>query len=121
MGVRGSSSAIRLATAAKALFACLLIGGPAVGYVFQKRQLDELGKQIHAGEVRLEAIRTQNKLDRANLAWLLLPQNLQQRLLSKGIRMEPARPEQVVRLNEPPAAGRAAVVANHTPGKAPSP
>jgi hypothetical protein len=40
---KNQSAAIRFGPALKALGLCLLIGGAAVGYVWQKNQIDQLG------------------------------------------------------------------------------
>ena len=43
---RKNGSATWLVPGAKAALICLLLGGSAIGYVYQKNQLNELGRQI---------------------------------------------------------------------------
>ena len=62
---KNQAAAIRFGPALKALFLCLLIAGSAVGYVWQKSQIYQLGKQIHEKESRLTQLAHDNeKLDR---------------------------------------------------------
>lgn len=44
----------------KAALICLLLGGSAIGYVYQKNQLIELGKQIQKSEQCLKALSDKN-------------------------------------------------------------
>ena len=44
------SAAIRFGPALKAFLLCVLIGGSAVGYVWQKSQIEQLGDQIKQRE-----------------------------------------------------------------------
>jgi hypothetical protein len=50
---KNQSAAIRFGPALKASFLCLLIGGSAVGYVWQKSEIYRLGQQIRQRETRL--------------------------------------------------------------------
>ena len=54
------SAALRFGPALKAFLLCLLLGGSGVGYVWQKSQINELGKQILLRERRLEDLTEQN-------------------------------------------------------------
>ena len=99
------STSIRLMTVMKAFASCLLLGGAAVGYVWQKRELHELGRSIRLAEQRLEQLQRSNKFDRAELSMLGLPQSLLEQLKTSGIVMMPARPDQLVRLPEPAREG----------------
>ena len=55
------SAAIRFGPALKALLLCLLIGGSGVGYVWQKSQIDRLGRQIKTRENALGRAQEQNE------------------------------------------------------------
>ena len=57
------SAAIRFGPALKAFFLCFLIAGSAVGYVWQKSQIYELGRQIRQRELHAIATR-QTVIDR---------------------------------------------------------
>jgi cell division protein FtsL len=96
---KNQAAAIRFGPALKALFLCLLIAGSAVGYVWQKSQIYQLGKQIHQMELRLTQLSRDNKKLDDQLADLRSPVMLDQRAHSLGL--APAQPMQVVRLPEP--------------------
>jgi cell division protein FtsL len=96
---KNQAAAIRFGPALKALFLCLLIAGSAVGYVWQKSQIYQLGKQIHQTELRLTQLSRDNKKLEDQLADLRSPVMLDQRAQSLGL--VPAQPMQVVRLPEP--------------------
>jgi cell division protein FtsL len=93
------SASIRFGPALKALFLCLLIAGSAVGYVWQKSQIYQLGKQIHQSELRLTQLAHDNKKLEDQLADLRSPVMLDQSAHNLGL--APAQPMQVVRLPEP--------------------
>jgi cell division protein FtsB len=93
------SAAIRFGPALKAFVLCLVIGGSGVGYVWQKNQIYELGIQIKQREIRLAALRQQNKKLRDQLAMLRSPSVLDQRARELGMRLP--LPEQILRLPEP--------------------
>ena len=57
---RKNGSATWLVPGVKAAVICLLLGGSAIGYVYQKNQLIELGRQIQKGEQRLKVLTDQN-------------------------------------------------------------
>ena len=54
---KNQSAAIRFGPALKAVFLCLLIAGSAVGYVWQKSQIYQLGQQIRQREIAPGAIK----------------------------------------------------------------
>src|SRR5208282_1106970 len=96
---KNQAAAIRFGPALKALFLCLLIAGSAVGYVWQKSQIYQLGKQIHQAELRLTQLARDNEKLDDRLADLRSPVMLDQRAHNLGL--APAQPMQVVRLPEP--------------------
>ena len=96
---KNQAAAIRFGPALKALFLCLLIAGSAVGYVWQKSQIYQLGKQIRQMELRLTQLARDNKKLDDQLADLRSPVMLDQRAHNLGL--APAQPMQVVRLAEP--------------------
>jgi hypothetical protein len=102
------SAAIRFGPALKAFFLCLLIGGSGVGYVWQKEQIYELGRQIKQRELRLAEIREQNEKLRNQLAMLRSSRFLDMRVKELNLGLVPPHPSQMLRLAEPapaPAAG----------------
>jgi cell division protein FtsL len=96
---KNQAAAIRFGPALKALFLCLLLAGSAVGYVWQKSQIYQLGKQIHQSELHLMQLARDNKKLDDQLADLRSPVMLDQR--AQGLGLVPAQPMQVVRLPEP--------------------
>lgn len=112
---KNQPAAVRFGPALKAAMLCLLIGGSAVGYVWQKTQIYELGKQIRARDAELAKLRDANKQRRDQLAMLRSPGKLDERVRELKLGLTPAQPAQVWRLAEPhpgPAV---------TPAKPPSP
>lgn len=96
---KNQSAAIRFGPALKALFLCLLIAGSAVGYVWQKSQIYQLGKQMREKESSLARLKAGNQKLDDQLADLRSVMMLDQRAHNLGL--APALPMQVVRLPEP--------------------
>mgnify|MGYP001237777729 CR=1 FL=1 len=106
---KNQSAAIRFGPALKAFGLCLLIGGASLGYVWQKNQIDQLGRQRVARETKLLELKDQNKKLRDQLAMLQSPARLQQKLLELNLGLIPPSPRDVWRLPAPgvPPAGAA--------------
>ncbi len=98
---KSQSAAIRFGPALKAFFLCFLIAGSAVGYVWQKSQIYELGRQIRLREIRLSQLKGQNQKLTDELAILRSPVMLDQRARQLNLGLVPAQPGQVIRLPEP--------------------
>ena len=103
---RGSQRAvIRFGPALKALYLCLLIAGSAVGYVWQKSQIYQLGQQIRQREIRLKQLQDANQKLADQLAVLCSPPMLDRRARELNLGLGPAQLSQIWRLPEPtPAA-----------------
>jgi hypothetical protein len=97
------SAAIRFGPAVKAFLLCVLIGGSGVGYVWQKSQIVELGRQIRKRELRLAELETQNEKFKKQLAIMRSPQFLEQRIRELNLGLVPPQSSQVWRLAEPQA------------------
>ena len=97
------SAAVRFGPALKAFLLCALIGGSGVGYVWQKSQIDELGRQIKAREIRLAELETQNKKARDQLAVLRSPIMLKRRVEELKLGLVEPQHAQIWRLPEPAA------------------
>ena len=95
------SPAIRFGPALKAFFLCLLIGGSAVGYVWQKNQIYELGQQIKARETHLAQLAIQNKKLEKQVQDRRTPEFLKRRIRELNLGLVEAAPSQVWRLPEP--------------------
>lgn len=100
---KNQAAAIRFAPALKASFLCLLIGGSAVGYVWQKNEIYRLSQQIRQRESRLQQLQGDNKRLTDQLAVLHSPVMLDRRVKELRLGLVPATPMQVVRVMEPPA------------------
>jgi hypothetical protein len=98
---RYQSAAVRFEPALKALLLCLLIGGTGVGYVWQKNQIHDLGRQIKHAEIKLEDLRRQNKQRADHLAYLRSPRVLDARVKELNLGLIVPQPQQIVRLAEP--------------------
>jgi uncharacterized protein involved in exopolysaccharide biosynthesis len=101
---KNQSAAIRFGPALKALFLCLLIAGSAVGYVWQKSQIYQLGQQIRQREVRLARLQNDDRRLSDQLSILRSPTMLDRRVRELNLGLSPAQPMQVLRLAEPAAA-----------------
>jgi len=94
---------IRFGPALKALFLCFVIAGSAVGYVWQKGQIYQLGQEIRQSESSLMQLQNENQRLGDQLAILRSPIMLDQRARELNLGLAPAQPAQVWRLAEPSA------------------
>ena len=85
----------------KAFLLCLLIGGSGVGYVWQKDQISQLGKQITKRERQRAVLADQSEKLRRQLGTMRSPDYLQKRIQELGLGLVPPQPAQVWRLSEP--------------------
>ncbi|HUB87892.1 MAG TPA: septum formation initiator family protein [Verrucomicrobiae bacterium] len=95
------AAVIRFGPALAALFACFVIAGAAVGYVWQKGQIYQLGRQIREKELRLNQLSDENDQLSRQLADLRSPVMLDQRARQLNLGLAPAQPTQMVWLPEP--------------------
>jgi hypothetical protein len=95
------STSIRFGPVLAAFFACFVIAGAAVGYVWQKGQIYELGKQIRNREIRLAQLQKDDDQRVKDLAELRSPMKLDARARELNLGLLSAQPMQVVRLAEP--------------------
>jgi cell division protein FtsL len=98
---KSQSAAIRFGPALKAFFLCFIIAGSAVGYVWQKSQIYELGREIRQREIRLTQLKSENQRLTDQLTILRSPVMLDQRARALNLGLIPAQPGQVYRLPEP--------------------
>ena len=99
---KNRSSAIRFAPALRAFFMCLLIGGSGVGYVWQKNQIYDLGRQIKQLETRRDVLRHQNRMLENLLTKMSSPKELDARVKNSNLGLVPPRQDKVWRLVEIP-------------------
>lgn len=100
---KNQPAAIRFGPALKASLLCLLIGGSAVGYVWQMTQIDELGLQIKKRETRLVELKEANEKLHRQLAMLRSPKYLEWRAGPNELKLGLVQPQaaQIWRLIEP--------------------
>jgi hypothetical protein len=88
---KNQAAEIRFGPVIKVVLLCSLICGSAIGYVWQKSQIDRLGRKISEDEN----------------AFLHSPVMLDRRVKELNLGLAPAQPLQVVRLTDlPPAPGQ---------------
>ena len=92
--------AMRFGPAIKAFVLCLLISTSGIGYVWQKTQIVELGKQIKQRELRLAGLEQQNEKLKGQLADMRTVAFLQSRIKELGLGMAQPAPGQIWRLSE---------------------
>jgi cell division protein FtsB len=95
---------LRFGPVLKVVLLCLLIGGSAIGFVWQKNQIDRLGRQIAERESRLRQLKNDNKILSDQIAFLNSPLMLDRKVHDLNLGLAPAQPTQVVRLAEPVSA-----------------
>ena len=93
---RNQSAEVRFGPALKALLICLFIGGAGVGYVCQKNQLNELGRQKKQREMQLYELHRRNAEQSKKLAELLSPLNLDRRARELNLGLGLPHPSQVI-------------------------
>jgi hypothetical protein len=98
---------LRFDQAVKAALICAFIVASCVGYVWQKQQINMLAEQIGKRETRLLELRNQNDKLKRQLAMLLSPAQLDQRVKELKLGLGPPQPTQIWWLPEP--AGNAAI------------
>jgi Septum formation initiator len=100
---KSQSAAIRFGPALKGFFLCFVIAGSAVGYVWQKSRVYQLGQEISQGEAKLKHLRSENQTLSGQLAILRSPVALDQRSRELNLGLVPSQPSQVIFLVEPVA------------------
>jgi cell division protein FtsL len=98
---KNQSAAIRFGPVLKVVVLCFLIAGSAVGYVWQKSQIYQLGRQIRQCEIQLSQLKSDNQRLSEQLTILRSPVMLDQRARQLNLGLAPAQPGQVYRLPEP--------------------
>ena len=101
---KNQSAAIRFGPALKALCLCFLFAGSAVGFVWQKNQIYQLGQQIRQREIRLKRLLNDDQKLSDQLSILRSPAMLDRRSRELSLGLVPAQPMQVLRLAEPASA-----------------
>src|SRR4051812_42238986 len=100
---RKNGSATRFVPAVKAALLCLLIGGSAIGFVYQKNQLAEIGKQIGKRDQQFRQLRDYNAHLERQLATMKLPNVLGERVKQLHLDLMPPTQSQILTIVEVPA------------------
>jgi hypothetical protein len=100
---RKNGSATRFVPAVKAALLCLLLGGSAIGFVYQKNQLAEIGKQIAKREKQFEQLQVNNANLERQLAMMKLPSVLTNRVKQLHLDLVPPAQSQILTIVEVPA------------------
>jgi hypothetical protein len=115
--LKSQPAGIQFGSVLKAFFFCFLIAGSAIGYVWQKSQIYELGREIRQREIRLGQLKGDNQRLTDQLAILRSPVMLDQRTKTLNLGLVPAAPGQVCRLPEPVLGAPAASPARQLAGR----
>ena len=99
---KNQSAEIRFGPVLKVVLLCSLIGGSAIGYVWQKNQIDRLGAQIREREKSLAKMKRDNEDLASRISFLHSPVMIDRRAKELNLGLAPATPMQVVRLAETP-------------------
>ena len=99
---RKNGSATWLVPGAKAALICLLLGGSAIGYVYQKNQLIELGRQIQKSRQQLDALNESNARLQRSLLTLQSTVYLENRVRELKLQLAPPAQNQILTIPELP-------------------
>ena len=86
----------------RAALLCLVLGSTAMGYVWQKSQIHQLGTEVRKKEVRLELLKGDNGRWQQLRAEMRSTQKLYDRVRTLGLGLSMPQPEQVLRLPDLP-------------------
>jgi hypothetical protein len=100
---RKNGSAVRFVPAMKAALICLLLGGSAIGYVYQKNQIFDLGRQIQKSEQRLKVVRDNNAKLQKGLLTMQSATQLEKRVRELNLGLVQPAQSQIVTIVEVPA------------------
>lgn len=99
--VQSRNGVIGAAWIIRAVLVCLFIGGSCAGYLWQKRQVHQLGQQIRVLERELESLEKGTEGLRQRYAVLASPRELDRQVEQFGLDLRSPAPEQILRLREP--------------------
>ena len=99
---KNQTGSVQLGLALKVVLLCAVIGSAAIGYVWQKSQIDRLSKLQLEREKRLDQLKRDNDSIARQIAILHLPLMLERRAKEMNLGLTPTSPYQVVYLTETP-------------------
>jgi len=94
---------------------CAVFAGLGLGYVWNKDQIDLLGRQIKGCELRLADLQRQNKMRRDQLATLCSPVALDARARKLNLGLKQPDLSQIIRLVDAPDFAQAPEAADPRP------
>jgi len=97
---RNESGAFRFNAAVTVISLLVIFGAAAVGFLWQKNQITELGRQIKKNEIQLAEVRRQNRIRRDQIDHLRSPAVLEQRVKDLRLGLLPPQPGQIITLVE---------------------
>lgn len=101
---KNQPASVRFGPVVKVMLIGSVICGSAIGYVWQKGEIDRLGHQLVDREKRLAQLQNDNKRLADQIAILHSPVMIDQRVRELNLGLIPAQPGQKVTLVEVPAA-----------------
>ena len=84
----------------RAVVVCLFVGGSCAGYLWQKSQVHQLGKDIRGLEQDLDQLEKGNAVLRQRYFVLASPRELDQRVEQFGLDLRSPAPEQILRIRD---------------------
>ena len=100
---RKNGSAVRFVPAVQAALVCVLLGGSAIGYVYQKNQIIELGKRIQEREKRLAGLKASNTTLQQGMQTVQSPSHLKQKVTQLNLGLVQPAQSQILTIFEVPA------------------
>tara|TARA_B100001741_G_scaffold71072_1_gene57172 strand:+ start:1011 stop:1418 length:408 start_codon:yes stop_codon:yes gene_type:complete len=99
---RRKENALSIGSWFRAVALCILLGGLAMGYVWQKSQIHQLGALLQKKEVRLDLLKGENERWQQMRAEMRSTQKLYERVRKLGLGLIMPTPEQVLKLSDLP-------------------
>jgi len=101
---KNQAAEIRFGPVLKVLLLCSMICGSALGYVWQKNQIDRLGMEIQKKESTLRQMKQKNEEQAKDVNFLRSREHLVKRVTELNLGLVPVQPQQVIPLREVPFA-----------------
>jgi cell division protein FtsB len=99
---KNQSAAIHFGPVVKVVLLCFLFGGSAIGYVWEKNEINRLGRQVAEHEKNLRQLQDDNERLADQVSVLHSPVMIDGRARQLNLGLVPAQPAQMVRLDELP-------------------
>jgi hypothetical protein len=86
--------------------ACFFVVGAGTGYLWNKKQIHELGREIRNSEMRLDSAKRHRLMLERTYAAMCSPADLDERVKRMRLELGPPQLDQIVRLWEPTGSGQ---------------